>query len=157
MRTRLGVPLLMAVAGLLWLGGHARAAHCGAGSYSNCSTPCCEAQCCFSECQQQCKTCYQLVYDTVLEKRWHTCYKNVTETVMQARTVPVQVTRMVEREVPATVPENVMENRTITVPVTRMVERQVPAQVAENVTENRTVMPQPFILRRTQTQLCVTM
>ena len=34
-------------------------------------------------CQQQCKTCYKLVYDTVLEKRWHTCYQTVQETVMK--------------------------------------------------------------------------
>ena len=43
----------------------------------------CDAQCCFSDCQQQCKTSYQLVYDTVLEKRWHTCYQTVHETVMK--------------------------------------------------------------------------
>src|SRR5947209_8004669 len=83
MRMRMGVPMLVALVGLLGTVQAARASHCGAGKYDCCSQPCCEAQSCFSSCQTQCQPCYKLVYDTVLEKRWHTCYQNVTETVMK--------------------------------------------------------------------------
>src|SRR6516162_9702916 len=83
MRTRLGAPLVAALVGLLGLAQYAAAGHCGADKYSCCPEPCCDAQCCFSSCQQQCKTCYKLVYDTVLEKRWKTCYQTVQETVMK--------------------------------------------------------------------------
>ena len=77
MRMRLGAPLLVALVGLFGAAGSAAASHCGAATYSCCEQPCCDAQCCFSSCQQQCRTCYKLVYDTVLEKRWQTCYKQV--------------------------------------------------------------------------------
>src|ERR1700720_1459660 len=83
MRMRLGAPLLAAMVGLLGAVNPAKAAHCGAASYDGCAQPCSDAQCCFTPCQQQCKTCYKLVYDTVLEKRWHTCYQTVQETVMK--------------------------------------------------------------------------
>src|SRR5881227_1242771 len=83
MRMRLGVPLLAAVAGLLGAVQPAAASHCGAATYASCSQPCCEAQTGFTSCQSQCHTCYKLVYDTVLEKRWHTCYQTVQETVMK--------------------------------------------------------------------------
>src|SRR5262245_3578649 len=83
MRMRLGAPLLVALVGLAIQVQSAAASHCGAATYSSCSQPCCDAQCCFPTCQAQCKTCYKLVYDTVLEKRWHTCYKTVSETVMK--------------------------------------------------------------------------
>src|SRR5438270_5297098 len=81
MRMRLGAPLLAALVGLLGAVQQATAGNCGCEKYS--AQPCCDAQCCFTSCQQQCKTCYKLVYDTVLEKRWHTCYKTVQETVMK--------------------------------------------------------------------------
>ena len=81
MRMRLGVPLLAALVGLLGAVRPAAAGHCGADRYNCCAEPCCDAQCCFTSCQQECRTCYKLVYDTVLEKRWHTCYQTVNETV----------------------------------------------------------------------------
>ena len=84
MRMRLGAPLLAALVSLLGAVQHASASHCGAEKYTCCAAaPCCDAQCCFTACQQQCCTCYKLVYDQVLEKRWHTCYKTVHETVMK--------------------------------------------------------------------------
>src|SRR3954471_22070015 len=84
MRMRLGAPLLVALVGLLGAVQQAAASHCcGAATYSACPESCCDAQCCFTPCQQQCRTCYKLVYDTVLEKRWHTCYQTVQETVMK--------------------------------------------------------------------------
>ena len=83
MRMRLGAPLLAALVGLLGAVQPAAAGDCGAAKYASCPEPCCDAQCCFSSCQQQCRTCYKLVYDTVLEKRWHTCYQTVQETVMK--------------------------------------------------------------------------
>jgi hypothetical protein len=80
MRMRSGV-LLVAVAGLLSSATLARADHCGAAGYSCTSQPVSECQTSFT-CQQGCgRTCYKLVYDTVLEKKWQTCYKTVCETV----------------------------------------------------------------------------
>ena len=67
MSKRLAAPLLVAVAGLLWLTGSADAAHCGSASYASCSTPCCEAQCGFSACQNSCNANYTVVYDTVMD------------------------------------------------------------------------------------------
>src|SRR5687767_4139038 len=80
MRMRMGAPLfaLVALFGALQ---PASASHVGAGRFSIFHKPCCDAQCCFSSCQQQNKTCYKLVWDTVEEKRWHTTYKTVQETV----------------------------------------------------------------------------
>src|SRR5919198_1405370 len=83
MRMRLGAPVLAALAALLWAGQYAAAAHCGAGSYGCSPQPCGDAQCCFPACQAQIKTCYKLVYDTCLEKRWVTCYQTVQETVLK--------------------------------------------------------------------------
>src|SRR5262249_12873881 len=81
MRMRMGAPLLVALVGLLGATQNAAASHCGAVNYGGGSA--CEDQCCFSSCHQRCRTCYKLVYDTVLETRWHTCYKTVQETVMK--------------------------------------------------------------------------
>src|SRR6478752_5787896 len=83
MRMRLGATLLVAMASLLTAGSQARATHCGASGFSNCCDSSCDAQCSYSSCAQQNRVCYKLVYDTVVEKRWHTCYKNVCETVMK--------------------------------------------------------------------------
>src|SRR5438552_18155752 len=83
MRMRLGAPLLAAVVGLLGAVQLAAAGDCGATRYGSGTQPCCDAQCCFTSCQNQCRTCYKLVYDTVLEKRWQTSYRTVNETVMQ--------------------------------------------------------------------------
>src|SRR5262245_4224813 len=80
MRMRLGAPLVCAAAGLLWAAAPANAALNGATKYANCPDACCDAQCCFGAVQQQTRTRYQLVYDTVLEKRFHTVYQTVTET-----------------------------------------------------------------------------
>src|ERR1700687_2398704 len=81
MRMRLGVPLLAAIVGLLGAVQNAGAAPCGTASFGCGKDPCCDTQCCFTACQQQCRTCYKLVYDKVLEPRWHTCYQTVQETV----------------------------------------------------------------------------
>ena len=83
MRMRLMAPLAVALLTLLGSAKPASAQLCGASTYSCCSQPSCDAQCCFSSCQQQCRTCYKLVYDNVLEKRWQTCYQTVQETVMK--------------------------------------------------------------------------
>ena len=72
MRMRLRAPLLAALLGLLGAVQPAAASHCGAAKYNCCPEPCCDAQCCYTSCQQECKTCYKLVYDKVLETRWHT-------------------------------------------------------------------------------------
>src|SRR5437016_5473728 len=83
MRMRLGASLVVALGALLGAVRPAAASHCGAATYSCCQQPSCDAQCCFSSCQQQCRVTYKLVYDEVLEKRWRVCYKNVQETVMK--------------------------------------------------------------------------
>jgi len=81
MRMRKGAPLFFALAALLGLAQAASASHCGALRFSSLSRACGDAQCCYSACQQQNRVCYKLVYDDVIEKRWHTCYKTVCETV----------------------------------------------------------------------------
>src|SRR5262245_45831546 len=83
MRMRLGAPLVVALVALFGATQSASAQHCGAATYGCCPQPSCDAQCCFSSAQNPNRTCYKLVYDTVLEKRWQTCYKTVNETVMQ--------------------------------------------------------------------------
>src|SRR5579872_5062913 len=83
MRTRLAVPLLVALAGLYSSAGTAVAANCGAGTYGCCPQPTCDAQCCFPAISNLLRPRYQLVYDTVMEKRWHTCYQTVQETVQK--------------------------------------------------------------------------
>src|SRR5262249_280787 len=70
MRMRMGATLLVAVAGLIGSASNASASTCGAASYGCCPEPCCDAQCCHSTASAQMRTCYKLVYDTVLEKRW---------------------------------------------------------------------------------------
>src|SRR5438105_7615819 len=91
MRTRLVAPLLVACVALI-AAHQATAAHCGAPGYGSCSQPVGEAQCSYSACQAESATSYRLVYDTVVEKRWHTTYRTVHETVMKP------VTRTVCRE-----------------------------------------------------------
>ena len=81
MKMRKGAPLLIALVALLGAAQAASASHCGAVGYDSCSEGCSDAQSCFPACQQQSRVCYKLVYDTVMEKRWHTCYKTVCETV----------------------------------------------------------------------------
>src|SRR5882724_4971074 len=81
MKMRKGAPLLIALAALFGAAQVASAQTCGAGRFSSCGNADCDAQCCFSTCQQQNRVCYKLVYDTVMEKRWHTSYKTVCETV----------------------------------------------------------------------------
>src|SRR5262249_6726209 len=82
MRFRFGAPL--AAAALALLGAPAaRAGHCGAANYDSCSQPCCDAQTSFASCNNQSKASYKVVYDTVMEKRFHVCHQTVTETVMK--------------------------------------------------------------------------
>src|SRR5271170_7807868 len=82
MRIRLGAPSLFVVVCLFGAVQQASASsNCGACKYSDCNE--CDAQSSYSACQSQCRTSYKLVYDTVLEKRWHTCYQTVQETVMK--------------------------------------------------------------------------
>src|SRR3954468_11968129 len=84
MRMQVGATLLCAVvAGLSMAVQSASASHCGAASYGCCPQPACDAQCCYPTATTQLKTCYKLVYDTVMEKRWTTCYQTVNETVMK--------------------------------------------------------------------------
>src|SRR5438552_6203064 len=89
MRIRLLAPVLVVA---LVAAHEARAAHCGAAGYGSCSQPVGEAQCSYSACQAESATSYRLVYDTVVEKRWHTTYQTVHETVMKP------VTRTVYRD-----------------------------------------------------------
>src|SRR4051812_40461091 len=103
MRTRLATPLLVALAGLIGSAGTAAAANCGAGSYGCCPQPTCDAQCCFPAATCSLKPRYQLVHDTVMEKRWHTCYQTVQETVNK------QVTKTCYREECRTCYKNVQE------------------------------------------------
>src|SRR5687768_14130320 len=83
MRMRFGASMLVALVGLLGSTQFASAQHFGANRFSAHNQPCCDAQISYSACQQQCQTSYKLVYDTVLEQRWHTCYKQVKQTVMK--------------------------------------------------------------------------
>jgi len=55
----------------------AQAAHCGNTGFGVLKRPACDAQCCFNACQQQTRTCYKLVWDTVTEKRFHVCHQTV--------------------------------------------------------------------------------
>ena len=81
MRLRMAAPVVVALVSLLMIAGSASAQHCGACGFSIFKKPACDAQSCFSPCQEQNKVVYKLVYDTVQEKRWHTTYKTVQETV----------------------------------------------------------------------------
>src|SRR5437763_1326919 len=88
MRLRLVAPLLVAWVAIV-AATQARAAYCGAASYGCCNQPVAEAQCSYPACQAQSATSYRLVYDTVVEKRWHTTYKTVHETVLKSVTKTV--------------------------------------------------------------------
>src|SRR5579859_5398335 len=77
MRMRMGAPLWVALVSLWGAAQTASAGICGAGLFSSLKQPCCDAQCCFSSCQEQGRVSYKLVYDTVNETRFHTCYKTV--------------------------------------------------------------------------------
>ncbi len=81
MRMRKGAPLLLALAALLSGVQVASAQHCGAGRFSIFRNANCDAQSCYSSCQQQNRVCFKLVYDTVEEKRFHTTYQTVVEKV----------------------------------------------------------------------------
>src|SRR5438552_532910 len=82
MRMQWGMPLGVAVVGLLWAASTVHAAHCGCTSFPACGNPC-DAQCCFNAAQQQTRTTYRLVWDCVLEKRFHVCHQTVCETIMK--------------------------------------------------------------------------
>src|SRR5262249_34218785 len=81
MRMRMGAPLLVALCSLFGAVQYASAQTCGAARYSGCCPPSCDAQTCFSSNCGESRPSYRLVYDNVMEKRWHTCYKTVCETV----------------------------------------------------------------------------
>jgi len=83
MKLRLGVPIVAALVGLLGFTPAASASHVGAGNFSSCCNPCDDAQGVFSSACRLFKPRYQLVFDTVLEKRWHTTYQTVNETVLK--------------------------------------------------------------------------
>src|SRR2546421_624028 len=83
MYKRMGALVLVVLASLFGANRAADASGCGAGGYGCCPQPTCDAQSCFPAVQKQCRVSYQLVYDTVHEKRWHTCYQTVQETVMR--------------------------------------------------------------------------
>src|SRR5262249_32802156 len=83
MRTRLGASLAAAAVAALWASPSAYAGHTGATKYSACCQPACDAQTNFGAAAAQSRAGYQVVYDTVVEKRFHTCYQTVTETVMK--------------------------------------------------------------------------
>src|SRR5207244_968431 len=119
MRIRKGVPLLVALVGLFAANQVATATHCGAGRFSGCADTSCDAQCCYSACQQQNRVCYKLVYDTVEEKRWHTTYKTVCETVNK------QVTKTCYRD----------ECKTVCRPVTKTCYKEVQCTVNRPVVE----------------------
>ena len=72
MMLRKGAPLWVALVGMFFTVQYAAASHCGATQYSGCCQTSGEAQCSYSDCQQQHRACYKLVYDNVMEKRWHT-------------------------------------------------------------------------------------
>ncbi len=114
MRMRKGAPLLFALAALLGLAQAASASTCGAARFSIFRKANCDAQSCYSSCQQQNRVCYKLVYDTVEEKRWHTTYQTVRETVNKAvtRTCFKEECKTMYRECRVTKYKNVMEECT---------------------------------------------
>src|SRR5437588_183556 len=75
MRSKLAFPLAAALAGLVALGGTARASHCGACAYPAAS--CCPEQCCVPVVR------YRVCYQTVEEDRACVRYRRVYHTVMK--------------------------------------------------------------------------
>src|SRR5438128_1212839 len=126
MRMRMGAPLLVALVSLCTAAGTASASNCGASGFSIFRKPSCDAQCCFSSNQEQCKVVYKLVYDTVTEKRWHTTYKTVCETVNK------QVTKTCYREECKTMYRSVPKQcwKEVVQECTRPVQRCVVEEVA---------------------------
>ncbi|MCY2948287.1 MAG: hypothetical protein NTZ71_08945 [Planctomycetota bacterium] len=141
MKLRLGVPIVAALVGLLGFTPAASASHVGAGNFSSCCNPCDDAQGVFSSAWRLFKPRYQLVFDTVLEKRWHTTYQTVNETVLkdvkktcyreETRTCYKPCTETVCKTVQETVMKPVYSTNyrncefTITKPVTRTVCKEV--------------------------------
>jgi hypothetical protein len=80
MRIRVVAPLLAA---LVAATATAQAGDCGAAKYASAAGPVHGDHNCFTNYKACNRTCYKLVYDTVVEKRWHTCYQTVEETVMK--------------------------------------------------------------------------
>ena len=80
MKKRLLAPLVVALVSLLAAAQPAFAQHVGATHYGS-SSASCDAQTVYASSQLQNRVTYKLVYDDVLEKRWHTTYQTVTETV----------------------------------------------------------------------------
>ena len=80
MKIRLGASL--AVAAFVLCGAEAQAGLGGLAGLG--SSPCADGdtQANFSACNTHVRATYKLVYDTVLEKRFHVCYQTVQETVM---------------------------------------------------------------------------
>jgi hypothetical protein len=116
MRMRVGA-LLAAVTGLVAQAQLATAGHGGAANYSSCPQPVASAHVSFPACQQQLQPGYRLVYDNVMETRWHTTYQTVQETVMK------QVCKTCYREEPRTTYKTCYETcyKDVTCPVTRQV------------------------------------
>src|SRR5438128_151020 len=80
MRIRLVVPLLSALVAL-FAAMPASANDCGAANAAGAANAC--DACSYPAYKMRTRTKYQLVYDTVVEKRWHTCYQTVEETQMK--------------------------------------------------------------------------
>ena len=80
MMIRKGAPWLAALA-ILGAGSAAFAGHFGTTKYSAAGGGCCDAQSNFGAGQGA--SGQQVVYDSVVEKRYHTSYQTTTETVMK--------------------------------------------------------------------------
>src|ERR1700755_1019083 len=90
MRIRKGAPWLIALLATVAASQTASAHLPGAKRFA-CGDNCGDASSSFAN-QAQTRVAYKLVYDTVMEKRWHTVYKTVSETVN------TQVTKTVYKE-----------------------------------------------------------
>src|SRR5215472_98275 len=101
MRTRLGTSLAVAAVAVLWASPPARAGYFGATKYTGTPQPVSESQTNFAAGQAGCQPGYQVVYDNVVEKRYHTVYQDSCETVRE--TADKQVTETVCRPVCETV------------------------------------------------------
>lgn len=153
MKMRMGAPLLFALIALLGATQAATASHCGAARFSIFRNNSCDAQNCYSSCQQQNRVTYKLVYDTVEEKRWHTSYK--TETV----TVNKQVTRVCYKDECKTMYKQCQvtkcreEMQECSRPVTRTLFKDVQCTVCKPVVET-CVKEVECVVRRCVPKVC---
>lgn len=126
MMRRMAAPLAVALLTLAGTG-TARANLGGLGGVPVGSTPVCgDPQVNFSECQTHTRASYRLVYDSVIEKRFHVCYETVSDTVMKpvCRTLYRDDIQTCYRTVRDVEYRNVQE--TVTRPVYTTVMKSVP-------------------------------